>query len=594
MWEVFLPRKVKVVLYPLLVLQLFSRRTLGDVSWKPLSLADSDLLISFRGDISDMDALLLQRLKAASSTISKILHYSETAGMSVGILHRNKVLHNENYGYQDLISQSMPDKQTVFYAASLTKCFTSAAIGILVEKGKLDWTTPVSMILPSFQHSDPIIREQATIADFLSHRSGMATENSMWYGDHNKSRIKQADFVKTTTSLRPFHPLRSKFTYNNWGYGLADQIIESISGKDYGTFLQERVIGPLDMSRTSFEVRPGFDNTANAYVYSGKGDPHPVAKPEFGTGTSMVGACGLKSCVEDLLKFYKALMLAAEDQKSRNATSTPGSPFKQLTTILKPHIATEPDAEISPHKNYTLGMFSLQLPGDISAPISDNGGLVKNFPVIGEGMRNPPLILFHSSALLGYLGCVILVPETQTTIVVLTNTLGLQDAPNWVAGLLLETLLDCPKKNDYAELAKEAAECAAGLFPAMYHELDEQKIHGTPMKAPKTYVGKFYNSVKTYYFDIFQEEGDEALWLAFCGDKSDKYKLSHYNYDVLAWTISYDEILHHQLWPIPDSGYYLLCFESDGTCGDLMDKIVWKCSWGFPGGDTYERDDNPT
>jgi hypothetical protein len=284
-------------------------------------------------------------------------------------------------------------------------------------------------------------------------------------------------------------------------------------------------------------------------------------------------------------------MHAASDQKKRGASSTSGSPFVQLNTILDPHILIDAKDPLSPQKAYSLGWYTLQLPGDLSAAISDNGSLVKDFPVIGKSMEKPPHIIFHASALLGYLGAAILIPETQSAIVVLANTLGLQDAPNWISSMLLEELIDVPHRNDYASLAKEAAGNAAKLFPDMFKLLEENRLPGTPMKSPSRYLGKFYNPVRTWHFDIFQEEGcteDDAIYLAFCGDRTDVYKLHHYNYDVFSWAVSYESMLSHQLWPIPDAGYYLLEFKPSKEDGEL-DQVVWKCSWGHPDGEVYTK-----
>jgi CubicO group peptidase (beta-lactamase class C family) len=60
----------------------------------------------------------------------------------------------------------------VSHIASVTKAFTSTAIGELVAEGKIDWNkTPVSQYLPEFQLKDPVLTSQLTFADLLSHRT---------------------------------------------------------------------------------------------------------------------------------------------------------------------------------------------------------------------------------------------------------------------------------------------------------------------------------------------------------------------------------------------------------------------------------------
>lgn len=136
------------------------------------------------------------------------------------------------------------------------------------------------------------------------------------------------DFIKTRTSPRSFYALGSTFMYKNWVYGLAGRIIERVSKELYGSFLHNRIFSPLGLERTFVEVVPKADNIASSYVYSGAETLYPVKKPEFGSGTIMASACAIKSCISDLLEFYKEFMNAAEDQACRSSTSTLGSPFK--------------------------------------------------------------------------------------------------------------------------------------------------------------------------------------------------------------------------------------------------------------------------
>ena len=83
--------------------------------------------------------------------------------------------------------------------------------------------------------------------------------------------------------------------------------------------------------------------------------------------------------------------------------------------------------------------------GDIGC----NTGLMPNgMPVVGKGAPSQ-LVLYHQGSLPGALAAVLLHPDTESAIVVLTNTLGLNDTPDWVAQLVLEEMLEVPDKNDY-------------------------------------------------------------------------------------------------------------------------------------------------
>ena len=67
-------------------------------------------------------------------------------------------------------SQSI-DKDTLFPLASLTKLFTAVAVGVLVEEGKLAWSTKIKDILPEFRMVDEATAERLTVEMILSHQS---------------------------------------------------------------------------------------------------------------------------------------------------------------------------------------------------------------------------------------------------------------------------------------------------------------------------------------------------------------------------------------------------------------------------------------
>lgn len=96
------------------------------------------------------------------------------------------------------------------------------------------------------------------------------------------------------------------------------------------------------------------------------------------------------------------------------------------------------------------GWGRVQLPGKMGQ-LELNPYLMPNgMPVIGKG-DSPQLIIFHQGSLPGALSIVILLPDTESIIVILTNALALNDIPDWVGQLVLEELLDIPqsKSNDF-------------------------------------------------------------------------------------------------------------------------------------------------
>lgn len=120
---------------------------------------------------------LVKRLHALALTINDIMRLSGCPGASIEITHQRKVIFKEGYSFRDVKNKLKPDEHTIYYLASLSKSFTAALIGMLVEDKKLKWTDPVMPLLPRATHWDAVIREQSTIVDWMSHRTGLAPKN---------------------------------------------------------------------------------------------------------------------------------------------------------------------------------------------------------------------------------------------------------------------------------------------------------------------------------------------------------------------------------------------------------------------------------
>lgn len=185
---------------------------------------------------------IVDRLQALSKVIAEICRISGTPGASIGVLHEGKVIYTHNYGYHNVESSIPPDENTIYHIASLSKSFTAVCIAILVEEGKISWDTPVRDILPDFKHVNPTINNKATILDLMSHRTGLASKNMLWLRDYAGVQLPQNETLQMVSYLETVFDFRKQWLYSNWGYAVADQIIQRLSGQSWGTFLADRVL----------------------------------------------------------------------------------------------------------------------------------------------------------------------------------------------------------------------------------------------------------------------------------------------------------------------------------------------------------------
>jgi len=476
------------------------------------------------------------------------------------------VVHLHNFGFRDVRSQLLPTPDTNYFIASMSKAFTSAAIGILVEEGKVKWETRLKDILPGFHHNDRVVHEMATLVDLLAHRTGLQRADTLWLGAENKSLLSKEDTLETFNGLRPVKPFRDSFGYNNWGYALAGLIIEQLAGVPYADFIRQRILEPLGMARTqSGGKHEHLDNVAEAYQTLDDGSPFMIPRPHEDGKVIMEGASGTQSNVNDLLKFYRSILESSQEQFLEGKSNRSVSVLKQLPSILSGY---QPMVVPSfREKSYGLAWARAEFPVPIG-DIGTNPGLLPEMPSVG--CEKPSLGWWHQGSLVGFTAFVALLPETTSAIVVLTNSTAFNDAADWVGQLVVEAVLHAPEKNDYVRLSRESSNAVLEKAVELEKTLEEQRIRGTKHKPLLSYTGKYFNNLGNFFLQI--SENDGQLEVRFQGRQSQAYKLSHYHNDVFSWYLPRNEQLKRGRWFITDPELYKVKF---GGGDGKVDRLVW-------------------
>ncbi len=107
------------------------------------------------------------------SLVENALSTFKVAGAAVAIVKDGNVIHQKGYGLTSVTTKEKVNEYTNFQIASNTKAFTTAALSILEEEGKLKWTDKVKDHLPEFKMYNDYVTENFNIQDLLTHRSGL-------------------------------------------------------------------------------------------------------------------------------------------------------------------------------------------------------------------------------------------------------------------------------------------------------------------------------------------------------------------------------------------------------------------------------------
>src|SRR5688572_16189339 len=198
--------------------------------------------------------------------VANVMRASKVPGATVAIVENGRVTHARGYGVRSLGSPAEVDADTLFQIGSTTKAFTSAALAILVEEGKIGWDDRVIDHLPEFRMYDPWVTREITVRDLLVHRSGLGRgQGDLLFVP--STEISRADLVRRIRFLKPATSFRSGFAYDNVLYAVAGQVVEAVSGKAWEDFVEERILAPAGM-------RVSVTNDVDRLRIANRAQPH--------------------------------------------------------------------------------------------------------------------------------------------------------------------------------------------------------------------------------------------------------------------------------------------------------------------------------
>ncbi|MFY7998280.1 MAG: serine hydrolase domain-containing protein [Candidatus Kapaibacteriota bacterium] len=174
-------------------------------------------------------------------------------GLALCVVKDGKVIVMKTYGKQNFSEHKSISPRTIFPIASVTKTFTGTAMAMLETEKKLSLDDKLSQWLPYFAMKDTLYQRQITLTDILSHRSGWKT----FQGDflNTESSMTTRQMLEKFATLKPPYQFRTRFGYSNFGFLLAEEVFKPASGLTWQEFLQERIMNPLQMTRTFVQAR---------------------------------------------------------------------------------------------------------------------------------------------------------------------------------------------------------------------------------------------------------------------------------------------------------------------------------------------------
>ncbi|MHA2004886.1 MAG: serine hydrolase domain-containing protein, partial [Candidatus Thorarchaeota archaeon] len=235
------------------------------------------------------------------------MHLKETLdlwsapGLAAVVLKDNEVVYSKGFGYRDIESKIPMTKDTIHPIASCTKSFTSTAIAMLVDEGKLEWNTPIQEFIPRFRLKDSVASSHVTIVDMLSHRTGLPRHDLVWID----AEFTYDQILERLPHLDPSADIRLKFQYCNLMYLAASVIIEELSGMSYNEFVAKRIFKPLRMKNSNFSVTDmqKTPNYAKPYKIDYQKEEFDIIECDFVVNDAATGAGCINASIDDMGKW---------------------------------------------------------------------------------------------------------------------------------------------------------------------------------------------------------------------------------------------------------------------------------------------------
>jgi CubicO group peptidase (beta-lactamase class C family) len=230
----------------------------------------------------------------------------QVPGAALAIVHQDRPIYLKGFGVRALGKKEPVTPDTVFPLASCTKPFTSLALAMLVDEGKVHWDDPVRKHVPFFRLADPLADAQVTLRDLLTHRTGLSGHDLLWY----RSPWTLEERIRKVGLLQPAESFRTAFQYQSILYGTAGYAAAQASGDSWQALVQRRIFDSLGMKSATCSTKEALTSADHASPHRRSKDgkremipwyritePDPAGSINAWAGSCRIIAAGTCSCM---------------------------------------------------------------------------------------------------------------------------------------------------------------------------------------------------------------------------------------------------------------------------------------------------------
>jgi CubicO group peptidase (beta-lactamase class C family) len=254
------------------------------------------------------------------SKVPEMMREAKMPGFAIAVVSDGETLYAGGFGARDPATGLPATADTLFGIGSVTKSFVAIAVLQLADQGKLSLDDPASDYIP-LELGRP--GEPITIRHLLTHSPGfpnLGTSTVLISRGLGRNTgvpmTSAADFYRFVNAARDevaFAP-GERFFYNNSAWRMLGHVVQEVSGMPFHRYLEERVIRPLGMERTTLDTDALFSDPDHLTPHrNGEDGPEPAAfpypNPDLNPGFSFLAAAGgISSSVREMTRYVNALI----------------------------------------------------------------------------------------------------------------------------------------------------------------------------------------------------------------------------------------------------------------------------------------------
>jgi serine beta-lactamase-like protein LACTB, mitochondrial len=206
----------------------------------------------------------------------------------------------EGFGWADIEKRVPVAPHIRFRVGHASKALTSAAVGLLLEKGRLNLGDEIQTYVPEF----PRKQWPVTLRQLMGHVAGIR------HYDTEADYMPTAHCERASEGLRSFvdDPLRfepgTQYGYSTFGWILVSAAVEAVAGEPFFTFMRTKIFDPLGMSGTTSDSASESIPDRTTFYSERFFGPELAARVDY---SCFAGAGGFLSTPSDLVRFGLAI-----------------------------------------------------------------------------------------------------------------------------------------------------------------------------------------------------------------------------------------------------------------------------------------------